>query len=204
MPLPHRFLVVEGCNGVGKSTLVEYLCARFGASSFHYPPEFVTFRREARLDETVAPVPRLTYYLAGTLHLSDLVRDQLTKGPVICDRYLPSPLSLMVGQSAIQEAEALRLLEPFRAYLKKPDLILLLRADHSVVGARIQKRAVLSGNLTAVAQQMRESEEFYVKRENASRRFAEQLGPVAELDTTHLTIEEMCQAAWSLLSAEAS
>src|ERR1043166_9852205 len=90
MPSQSKFLVVEGCNGVGKSTIVKYLCARVGASSFHYPPEFVSFRREVHLDERVAPLPRLPHYVAATLHLSDLVRAPLTHRHVICDRYLAS------------------------------------------------------------------------------------------------------------------
>src|SRR5207244_1793968 len=90
MPSQSRFLVIEGCNGVGKSTIVEYLCARVGASSFHYPPTFVSFRREVHLDESVAPLPRLAYYLAATLHLSDLVpchlRSLSGKSPFADDR----------------------------------------------------------------------------------------------------------------------
>ena len=125
MPSQSKFLVLEGCNGVGKSTLAEYLCARAGASSFHFPPEFVSFRRNVHLDECVAPLPRLIYYLAATLHLSDLVRAQLTQSDVICDRYLASPLSLMIGESAIEETKARHLTEPFGSYLCTPDLILL-------------------------------------------------------------------------------
>ena len=113
MPSQSKFLVIEGCNGVGKSTIAEYLSERAGASSFHYPPEFVSFRRDVQLDESSAPLPRLAYYLAATLHLSDLVRAQLEQSHVICDRYLASPLSLMIAESAIEETEARRLIEPF-------------------------------------------------------------------------------------------
>ena len=127
-----KFLVIEGCNGVGKSTITQYLSVRAGASTFHYPPEFVSFRRDLRLDECLAPLPRLAYYLAATLHLSDLVRAQLTQNHVICDRYLASPLSLMIGESAIEETEARHLMEPFESYLCMPDLILLLTAEHAV------------------------------------------------------------------------
>src|SRR5437763_17192727 len=88
--MPNKFLVIDGCNGVGKSTITGYLSVRVGASSFHYPPKFVSFRRDVHLDE-LAPRPRLVYYLAATLHLSDLVRAQLTQSHVICDRYLASP-----------------------------------------------------------------------------------------------------------------
>ena len=200
MPLQSKFLVIEGCNGVGKSTIVQYLCARVGASSFHYPPEFVNFRRNVHLDECLAPLPRLVYYLAATMHLSDLVRAQLTQSHVVCDRYLASPLSLMIGESAIEESEARRLMKPFGSYLCTPDLTLLLTAEHAVASARINNRSLKSGMLTPVARKMLESEEFFHKRENASRRLAMSLGPVVELDTTNLTPEEMCNSAWSLLA----
>ncbi|PYS83437.1 MAG: hypothetical protein DMF70_06610 [Acidobacteria bacterium] len=158
MPSQSKFLVIEGCNGVGKSTIAKYLSARTGASTFHYPPEFVSFRRDVRLDECVAPLPRLVYYLAATLHLSDLVRAQLKQSHVVCDRYLVSPLSLMIGESAIEATEARRLTEPFGSYLCVPDLILLLTAEHAVASARIQKRSLNSGKLTPVARRMLESE----------------------------------------------
>ncbi len=198
--MPTKFLVIEGCNGVGKSTITEYLSARLGASTFHYPPEFVSFRRDVHLDESVAPLPRVAYYLAATLHLSDLVRGQSKHSHVVCDRYLASPLSLMIGESAIEEKEAHRLIEPFLSYLCMPDLILLLTAKHGVASARIHKRSLKSGMLTPVARRMLESEEFFHRRENACRRMSMRLGPVVELDTTNLSPEEMCDSAWSLLA----
>ncbi len=194
-----RFLVIEGCNGVGKSTITEYLSDRTGASTFHYPPEFVSFRHDVHLDESVAPLPRLVYYLAATLHLSDLVRAQLKQSHVICDRYLASPLSLMIGESAIEESEACCLLEPFLSYLCPPDLTLLLTAKHAVASARINKRSRESGKLTPVGRRMLESKEFFYKRQDASRRWAMRLGPVVELNTTNLSPEEMHNSALSLL-----
>ena len=202
--MPTKFLVIEGCNGVGKSTIAEYLCARTGASSFHYPPEFVSFRRDVHLDESLAPLPRLVYYLAATMHLSDLVRAHLTQSHVICDRYLASPLSLMIAESAIEETEARRLSKPFESYLCMPDVTLLLTAEHGVASARINNRSLRSGMLTPVARRMLESEEFFHQRENASRRIAMRLGPVVELDTTNLSPEDMHNSAWSLLASKLS
>src|SRR5689334_6473740 len=199
-----RFVVIEGCNGVGKSTITEYLSSRIRAATFHYPPEFVTFRRDVHLDEDLAPLPRLAYYLAGTLHLSDLVRAQLKQSHVICDRYLASPLSLMIGESAIEETNARRLLEPFLSYLCMPDLTLLLTAEHAVASARINKRSLESGKLTPVGRRMLESKEFFDKRQDASRRWAMSLGPMVELNTTNLLPEEMHKAAWSLLAPKLS
>jgi thymidylate kinase len=200
MPSQSRFLVIEGCNGVGKSTIVEYLSTRLDASTFHYPPEFVSFRGKVHMDESVAPLPRLIYYLGATLHLSDLVRAQLKQSHVVCDRYLASPLSLMIGESAIEETEARHFIQPFLSYLCMPDLTLLLTAEHAVAGARINKRSRESGKLTPVAQRVLESKEFFHKRQDASRRWAMRLGPVLELDTSNLSPEEMCSSAWSLLT----
>jgi len=196
----YKFLVIEGCNGVGKSTIADYLSARASALSFHYPPEFVRFRRDVGLDESLAPLPRLTYYLAATLHLSDLVRAQLTQSHVICDRYLASPLSLMMAEAAIDETAAWKLLEPFASYLCKPEVTLLLTAEHAVASARIKNRSVRSGMLTPVARRILESEEFFQRRENACRQIAMRLSVVLELDTTNLSAEEMCNSAWSLLA----
>jgi thymidylate kinase len=199
--MPTKFLVIEGCNGVGKSTITEYLSDRLGASTFHYPPEFVTFRRDVHLDESVAPLPRVAYYLAATLHLSDLVRAQSKQSHVVCDRYLASPLSLMIAEAAIEEKEAHRVIEPFLSYLCMPDLILLLTAKHGVASARMHKRSLKSGVLTPVARRMLESEEFFYRRQDASRRISIRLAPVVELDTTNLSSEEMCSSAWSLLGS---
>lgn len=200
MPSPSKFLVVEGCNGVGKSTVVEYLKGRTGALSFHYPPEFVSFRRAVRLDEALAPLPRLTYYLAATLHLSDLVRCQLEETHVICDRYLASPLSLMLAETAIDETETRNFVKPFESYLCKPDLTLLVTAEHAEASARINHRSLQTNQLTPVAKMTLESGELFRQREDASRRIAASLGPLVELDTTTLSPEEMCDTVWSLLA----
>ena len=172
-------------------------CRRFIVS---LPARVRALYREVHLDECLAPVPRLAYYLAATLHLSDLVRAQLTQSHVICDRYLASPLSLMIGESAIEETEARHLTEPFESYLCVPDLTLVLAAEHAVASARIHNRALKSGMLTPMARRMRESEEFFYKREDACRRLSKRPGPMVELDTTNLLVEEMCNSAWSLLA----
>lgn len=195
-----KFLVIEGCNGVGKSTITEFLSARTGATTFHYPPEFVRFRQEVRMDDALAPLPRLAYYLAATLHLSDLVRNQLEKTDVICDRYLASPLSLMIAESAIEEAKAWQFIQPFVSYLQVPDLTLLLTAEHAAATSRINIRHRESGKLTAVAQKTLESEDLFRKRQIISRQIARRLGPLVELETTNLSLEEMCASAWSLVA----
>jgi thymidylate kinase len=193
--------VVEGCNGVGKSTVAEYLCRRLGAAHYHYPPEFYRFRQDIGLDVAIAPVPRLVYYLGATLHLADLVRAQLAQRSVICDRYLPSPLSLLIAEAALGEEEVCRIAQPFEPYLIAPDVILLLTSDHAVAGARIRDRLGDRPTVTSTERMVLESAEFFERREAAIRRQALRLAPVVELNTTELSVGDVCRRAWDLVGA---
>jgi dTMP kinase len=194
-----RLIVIEGVNGVGKSTTARHLADRLGAALFHYFPEFNRFRQEVGLDVRVAAWPRLAYYLAATLHLSDLVRARLAGGHVVCDRYLASPLSLLIAEGALVDDEACRLTGPFEGYLCAPHLTLLLTADYATARTRLRARTAGAEAVTPVERRVLESAEFFHKREAALRRHASRLGPLVELDTTGLSADEMCRAARALV-----
>ena len=150
------------------------------------------------LDTKVSALPRLLYYLGATLHLSDLVRQQLSRSHVICDRYLESPLSLLIAESALTEADIDTICDPFRPYLRAPDLTLLLTAGYDTACTRIRER--LPARRTRVEQLVLQSPEFFHKREVIFRMYATKLGPTRELDTTALNVAEMCRSAWTLVA----
>lgn len=189
---------MSGCNGVGKSTVAQALRERLDAAVFHYPAEFVQFRERVALDTEVSELPRLLYYLGATLHLSDMVRVQLARGHVVCDRYLESPVSLLIAESAFSAEEVDRWCTPYRSYLCLPDLTLLLTADYPTACARI--RARLPARRTRVEQRVLDSKEFYQRREAAIRTQVAKLGLAVELDTTNLGVEPMCEAARKLVA----
>ncbi len=195
----HKFFVVTGCNGVGKSTVAEALRARLGAEVFHYPVEFVRFRERVSLDTAVQELPRLLYYLGATLHLSDLVRQQLTRSPVVCDRYLESPVSLFIVESNISEAELGNICSPLLPYLRVPDVTLLLTTNYETACSRIRER--VRGRSSEAERRVLESPDFFRKREIALRTESDRLGPMVELDTTNLSIKEMCESAWALVKS---
>lgn len=193
-----KFIVVSGCNGVGKSTVVRALQDRVDAATFHYTAEFIRFREEVGLDTKVSAVPRLLYYLAATMHVSDLVREQLARRHVICDRYLESPVSLLIAESALSDGDLDGICDPFRSYLCAPDLTLLLTAGYDTACARIRQR--LPARCTRVEQVVLQSPAFFHRREVALRLHASKLGSVRELDTTALNVSEMCHSAWMLVA----
>ncbi len=205
-PLPEpAFVVIEGNNGTGKTTVAEGLAARDGAVRFHFPAVFGRFRREAGLDEGMDPLPRLAYYLAATVHLSSLVQAEVADGrSVVCDRYLAAPLSLLVADGALTDDEACRLSEPFVATLARPQATLLLVADHGVAAERVLRRVAggAAGHLTPVERLTVESPAFFAARAAALRRHAGRVGPVVELDTTALTPDDVLPAALRALEDE--
>lgn len=192
-----KFIVITGCNGVGKTSVAQVLCERLDARLFHYPPEFIDFRSRASLDTAVAPLARLLYYLGASVHLSDLVGQQLAQSHVICDRYHESPASLLVAESALEEDDMDGLCAPFLDHLRVPDTTLLLTASYQTACARI--RARLPARATRAERLVLDSEEFFLRRQDALRSQAARLGPVRELDTTDLSVAAMGEAAWALV-----
>ena len=182
--------------------MVRDLAARTGGTTFHYPETFVRFRAEVHLDEVVRPVARLHYYLAATLHLSDLVAEALERGPVVCDRYLAGPASLLEADEALPLGEIEAMVGPVLPRLIRPDVTLLLVARPDVAASRVQARAdrERSGTLSPV--ERRSVDPRYRRRRDAAlRRHATSLGPVAELDTTDLDLTMMLAEAWALVES---
>lgn len=194
--------MVEGNNGVGKSTVAAYLRDRLGAASFHYPQEFYRFRQQVDLDVNVGPAARLSYYLAATIHLADLVRGDLLRRHVVCDRYVAAPVSLLLAEDTLGEPEIARFLDPVEPYLCKPDLTLLVKAAHTTALERIRGRVGSSGDLTPVERHALASKAFFTRREAALRRYSARFGPLVELDTTEMPKDQMCEAAWSLVAEQ--
>lgn len=197
-PPAGKLFVVEGNNGVGKSTVARYLAGRLDAELFHFPPEFVRFRERAALDTRVPPVARLLYYLAATVELSEMVVAAQAHGHVVCDRYLAGPLSLLVADGSLAESDVRRLAAPLAGGLRSPALTLLIVADHAECRRRIGARP--PDELTPVQKLTLESPQFFAARHQALRRFAAEMGPVVEIETTGATPEETAPRAWEAVA----
>ena len=196
-----RFVVVEGCNGAGKSTVAAHLASVLDARLFHFPPEFMEFKEASALDLRVRAVPRFAYHLAAALELSDLVRDALGDGDVVCDRYVPSAMMPTVAFDGPDEHALAGLMEPLSGYFVVPDLVVVLRADASVSIERIRKRAQETGKMTALAQRLIDHPEAFADCDELVRDQSRRLARTVEIDTTSLTVELACDAAVAAVGA---
>lgn len=135
---PPSFVVVEGLDGVGKSTLAAALAQALGAELLATPPEELRQVRGA-VDASFArsALARQLFYAATVADASDRVRALLRRGrPVVLDRYL---LSTLVYAELVSGARALAL-DDLAARIAAPDATLLCVAPLAARKARLEAR----------------------------------------------------------------
>jgi thymidylate kinase len=135
----HPFIVLEGLDGCGKSTLAKELARRMGGVVFHTPPCDMAAIRQT-VDKDGDPLSAFFYYMAGNFHASVRIRDLLALAPVICDRYYYTTLTAHQGAVRRMGLE----LFPWKEVLLQPDYIFHLEVSEDVRRARLMGR----GNLT--------------------------------------------------------
>ncbi|HEX7061475.1 MAG TPA: dTMP kinase [Woeseiaceae bacterium] len=158
-----RFVTVEGGEGVGKSTNLEFVRCLIEGRGF----EVVVTRepggtpaaeriRELLLahgEETMPPIAELLlFFAARSLHVANVIRPALARGAwVVCDRFTDTTRAYQ-GSGRGLDAE---LIERLAAHVHpglEPDLTLLLDAPAEIGGARALRR----GTADRMEQEQRE------------------------------------------------
>ncbi|MFF9478088.1 thymidylate kinase [Streptomyces sp. NPDC014733] len=143
------FIVLEGVSGIGKSTLTRILAARIGAAALHTLPAPHSAWSETA-NTAMKPLPQFAFYLSGLLHASDLVRQQLARGPVIADRYASSVIACHAAVHHLHTDDVTRLLTPFTPYLTAPDHTFYLRCSPNALRERMTTKQDLKADDTAL------------------------------------------------------
>ena len=146
------FVVVEGIEGSGKSTLVAGLAARLQAERENVvatrEPGGTTLGDALRaifLDRTLSIEPLSEAFLvnaARVQHVEQVIRPALASGGVVlCDRFTDSTLAYQ-GYGRGMDLELLRALCDFAIGGVEPDVVLLVDLPVGVARARLADRAV--------------------------------------------------------------
>lgn len=146
-----RFITLEGIEGVGKSTHMEFICEFLRGHGCEVlvtrEPGGTSGAEEIRRillqtrQEPFQPMAELLLmFAARALHVDNLIRPALDQGTwVVCDRFTDASYAYQGGGRRINPRR-IAALEAMVLKGLKPDLTLLLDAKAEVGMARVQKR----------------------------------------------------------------
>lgn len=162
------FIVIEGLDGVGKSTIAKTLAEAIGAEVLSTPgKEFNNIREQLDSIYKDNHQARQLFYMSTVVSISDQVRELISKGQnVIVDRYW---LSTQVYHKWKSENNHFELIDVANKILI-PDITLYLHLPLEQRKARLKERKInsLEDNLTLTESADKELNTLYSQFANTS------------------------------------
>ena len=101
LPKRNFFLVIEGIDGVGKTTIAQAISKRVGAIYVktplplieHFSFGNVSLRQHIDSYAYTSPITRFMFYLYTVAEASNYIKSKLATNNVVCDRYLSSTIA---------------------------------------------------------------------------------------------------------------
>jgi dTMP kinase len=159
------FIVIEGLDGSGKSTITKKLSHKLNCTSYKTPSIPFNDLRSI-IDESKDCICRFLFYLTTVCYASFEIKKLLTQNHVICDRYLFSTIAYHYCMNPDLKKDQLNFL---KESILKPDFSFYLEADYETRMERICKREKLQMNI-ALADKLNHKE-FNKQVEEEFRRF---------------------------------
>lgn len=189
-----KIIAFEGHNGVGKTTIAEYLGEKYGNKgcehSYGVDERFLKSPLKKVFScKTQAPwLPSFLYFLTGAMeeyrHISQ--EDKL----YIFDRSFWSSLAAQWDQSEEAKQGMYDIIKLGKEFLPIPDLIIILTASFDTCMARMQKRSLTESDYDVTQKSYALEQDFYhwlEKKQNTEDLFGT---AVIRIDTDTLTLEE--------------
>ena len=188
-----KFIVIEGLDATGKSTLVEKLAERLNATLLQCPPrleapDLSDTDLRAYFDDR-PPVQRRAYYRAANLIASEQAEMALQNDHVVMDRYWTSTVAFAAldDDSDLDQEWQGR----YPPELRKPDAVILLTVDEE------NRTKRMSGRGEPITDEEQNLAEDVVHREDVLRVYR-RFDPI-EIDTSDLAPDAVLEVVFAAL-----
>ena len=179
MLLKSLFIVIEGVDGSGKTSVGKILAERLRAVYYKTPSGL--WQKYRRIVENKNPLLRFTYYLFATICSSFEISGILKKKSVVCDRYIYSTWC----HHFVYGCRFLKLMPVHSFPVKKPDLIFYLSVSDNERERRISMR---KGN----TEKDKDSLTLMEIQKNFSK-----ISNMKKIDTTNCKVSEVVEKIYS-------
>jgi dTMP kinase len=185
---PKPFIVLEGADLSGKTTIANLLAQSLDAKLLKSPPSPFEGIKQSVLEDS-APLARFYYFLASNLQISKMANEIIADKQVICDRYLWSTIAYHSAIENISPQDLVKFVEPLLQFMLMPNVVVYLTVNRQSQLSRAKDKTDDRFQLDLLL-----SDKFQRKL-NAAYEKTKNLIKVAwlEVDTSNLSISETLQ-----------
>ena len=140
----HDFYVLEGLDGAGRSTLGEKISKLLDGKFVDTPMDEFESLKNAMLEKPFDV--QFFFFMASNFDASHKIKNILKKSPVVCARYLYTPIIAYCTHTGTSLDSILPVIEPFSKELIIPERTILLEVSEDEWYSRIQKRDKIDAN----------------------------------------------------------
>ena len=193
-----RFVVIEGSDATGKSTLGARLDTEHFTTSVECPPGPLA-NIKGEVFNSLDPFARLLYFASGNAHLSALAGGVGAGRNLVGVRYIWSTLAYHGAIERTDVAAPLTILKSVIPYLTMPEYVIFLTVQRNEQHKRLVERGELGKEIPPEVAEFED-------RLSACFREAFALLParVVTMDTTHTTVDELAVAVLPFLDTGTS
>lgn len=147
------FIVIEGIDCSGKTTISKILAEQRGAILYRTPPNNIIAKRD-EVDAKASPIEHYHFYLEGIHTASKEIWEFMASGKdVVCDRYWLSTFAYHVVMGVSVS------LDDFVG-ITQPDLTVLLLVSNDVQVKRFLERGMSTGDRRMINRQLELAKEY--------------------------------------------